>query len=260
MRRSDISSLTLRPILQVVLVSKRNIRLNPNPPTWHNQHLLTAIILQPILDIRLKRTLRRTSTRIATTLKLKWHLFEAGELATAGHARAAEETGRVFLGDGFVGGDRGGEDADVGLDYGPVHCVGYDPGLVGGAEHFGDVCYSDDGRDAGTVDVSRWMIDRDNGDLQESETQDDGQADLLSSGNTKPRHQWNRQCVRKNIRKDIDSRIRQVESIDVNALLILRQDRNIVRGRDWRTLKDASQDICTSLTSNDPHHHKSRLA
>lgn len=134
-------------ILQVIiLILEHNIRLDPNATIGHNKHLLTAIITQAVLDVCLESTLGRASTRDAVVLQLHRHLLEARQLAIGRHARAAEQTGSVLLRDGFIRRDRGGEDADVGFDDGPVHGVGDHPRWVVGGEHGRDVGDSDDGR------------------------------------------------------------------------------------------------------------------
>lgn len=73
----------------------------------------------------------------------------------------ANEAGYEARGDGFEGWDGGGEDADVGFDYGPVHRAADGVGKVCRAEHCGDVGDSDDGGDAGTrglfVRMEVWM-------------------------------------------------------------------------------------------------------
>jgi hypothetical protein len=92
--------------------------------------------------------------------------------------------------------------------------------------------------------------------LQESQTQYHSQTDLLSSRHTQLRHQRKRQSIGENIRKDINSRIRQVKSIDIDTLLIRRQDSDVVRSLDRRALEDTRQDIGSSLTTHDSHHEE----
>jgi hypothetical protein len=94
------------------------------------------------------------------------------------------------------------------------------------------------------------------GYLQESQTQYHSQTDLLSSRHTQLRHERKRQCIRQNIRKDINSRIRQVKSINIDTFLIRRQDGDVVRRLDRGTLEDARQDIGASLTTHDSHHEE----
>lgn len=58
--------------------------------------------------------------------------------------RGAEQARGVARGDGLEGRDRGGQDANVDLDDGPVHGARDDVGRVEGRQHLRDVGDADD--------------------------------------------------------------------------------------------------------------------
>lgn len=94
---------------------RRNMRLSQNLPLRNNNPFLTRIPSKPRIDPRVESILpitpihrpQRNSVRPGAVFLLAC-VF-------------ADKTGEEAGGDGFEGGDGGGEDADVGFDDGPVH-------------------------------------------------------------------------------------------------------------------------------------------
>lgn len=152
-----------------------------NLPLRNNNPLLARIIpkphirpahrtIRPITVVIIQRPQRVGGMRVADAREVR-AVFVPVACAPAAAARPrsvvtllagvfADEAREEARGDGFEGGDGGGEDADVGLDDGPVHRVADYVGRVRRGEHRGDVGDSDDGGDAGTIQgtVSKEVI------------------------------------------------------------------------------------------------------
>lgn len=117
------------------LNSRLNLRLRKDLPIGNNNTLLAGVIRHGSSNLRAVHSFHGDIVRVGD-------LGEAGAVAAcvggagpravlAAAAVFTDEAGKKARGDGFKGGDGGGEDADIGFDDGPVHCAADGVGVVG---------------------------------------------------------------------------------------------------------------------------------
>lgn len=173
----------------------------------------------------------------------------------------ADEAGEEARGDGFEGGNGGGEDADVSFDDGPVHRVADYVGRVRRGEHRGNVGDSDDGGDAGTIQgtVSKagdcpgntalfgsvWRY------LQQPQRKRPHQRNLLLPWHLQLENNPDRQRVRQDVGEDIKRRIAEVKHVDVDTGAGCRLRPRLLHGM---ALERSRQDIREGLRRHDCEH------
>lgn len=93
------------------------------------------------------------------------------------------------------------------------------------------------------------------GNLQKAEAQHDRHAYLLLARDLEAGDETEGQRIRENVGEDVDGCVGEIEGVDVDALLVLVQDRDVVGGADGRALEDTGQDCSSRLAGDDAHHY-----
>ena len=100
----------------------------------------------------------------------------------------------------------------------------------------------------------------DSSDVQETEAHHDSHASLLLCRDLKAGNYGERQCVRHNIREDVDGCIGEVEGVDIDTFLFILRDRNVVGRANGGALEDTGQDVASCLAEDNGHNKYGHLA
>lgn len=108
-----------------------DLRMGQDLAIGNDNPVLAARSREPTMDLSANDTVRLRTSKRADIDNLVAHFGKARPVLPAIRARPravafvagvfANQAGKEPRGDGFEGGDRGGEDADVNFDHGPVH-------------------------------------------------------------------------------------------------------------------------------------------